>query len=149
MQILRLTNEHRQLTEPVWLARAEATHRELRPQLDSDYADQMQAIFADGGEMIVAVDGEDVLGVAVFRQYRDTFSGTKFYVDDLVTTSQRRSQGVGKLLLDWLQQEARQRGAANFMLDSGTQRIDAHRFYHREGLVIASFNFRKPLHPNS
>ncbi|GAB3243744.1 GNAT family N-acetyltransferase [Chitinimonas naiadis] len=149
MQILRLTNEHLQLTEPVWLARAEATHRELRPQLGTDYAGQMQAIFADGGEMIVAIDGEDVLGVAVFRQYRDTFSGTKFYVDDLVTTSQRRSQGVGKLLLDWLQQEARQRGATNFMLDSGTQRIDAHRFYHREGLVIASFNFRKPLHPNS
>lgn len=149
MQTLRLTNEQRQLIEPAWLARAEAVHRELRPQLASDYVAQMQGIFADGGEMVIAIDGEHVLGVAVFRQYRDTFSGTKFYVDDLVTTSQRRSQGVGKLLLDWLQQEARRRGATNFMLDSGTQRIDAHRFYHREGLVIASFNFRKPLQANS
>ncbi|WP_269533013.1 GNAT family N-acetyltransferase [Chitinimonas sp. BJYL2] len=143
--ILRITNEQRHLIDPAWLARAEAVHRELRPQLDADYSGQMQGIFDDGGEMVVAVDGENVLGVAVYRVYRDTFSGTKCYVDDLVTTSSQRSQGVGKLLLDWLQQEATRRGAVNFMLDSGTHRVDAHRFYHREGLVIASFNFRKPL----
>lgn len=145
MHLLRLTNPARELIEPDWLKRAEAIHRELRPQLAADYTAQMLGIFADGGEMLIAHDGSAVLGLAVFRHYRDTFSGTKFYVDDLVTTSLRRSQGVGKLLLDWLQQEAIRCGADNFMLDSGSQRIDAHRFYHREGLTIASFNFKKSL----
>ncbi len=129
----------------LWLARAEAVHRELRPHLQADYIAQMAGIFEDGGEMVVAADGEDVLGVAVYRLFRDTFSGTKCYVDDLVTTSQRRSQGVGKLLLDWLTHEATQRGAQNLILDSGTQRTQAHRFYFREGLVVECFNFRKPL----
>ncbi|WP_374535872.1 GNAT family N-acetyltransferase [Chitinimonas taiwanensis] len=145
MHLLRLNNAARELIEPDWLLRAEAIHRELRPQLAMDYPAQMRGIFADGGQMVIAHNGEAVLGLAVFRHYRDTFSGTKFYVDDLVTTSQQRSQGVGKCLLDWLQQEALRCGATNFMLDSGTQRIDAHRFYHREGLTIASFNFKKPL----
>jgi GNAT superfamily N-acetyltransferase len=143
--VIRITNEQRQLIEPAWLARAEAAHRELRPQLQADYAAQMAGIFADGGEMVIAADGEDVLGVAVYRLYRDTFSGLKCYVDDLVTTSTRRSQGVGKLLLDWLQTEAARRGAKHFILDSGTQRTQAHRFYFREGLVVECFNFRKSL----
>ncbi|MBV8466294.1 MAG: GNAT family N-acetyltransferase [Burkholderiales bacterium] len=142
MNIIRITSDQRDIVEPTWLARAEAVHRELRPHLSSDYAEQMAGIFADGGEMIVAVDGEEVRGVAVYRVFRDTFSGRKLYVDDLVTTSARRSQGVGKLLLDWLKQEASRRQAANLMLDSGTQRTEAHRFYFREGLVIPSFNFR-------
>lgn len=145
MNVIRITDAHRQLIEPAWLARAESVHRELRPQLEADYAAQMAGIFADGGEMAIAVDGEDVLGVAVYRLYRHTFSGTMCYVDDLVTTSQRRSQGVGKLLLDWISHEATQRGAKNLLLDSGTQRTQAHRFYFREGLVIECFNFRKPL----
>ncbi|MDN3575274.1 GNAT family N-acetyltransferase [Chitinimonas viridis] len=145
MRALRLTDDNRQLIEPAWLARAEAVHRELRPQLAADYAAQMAGIFADGGEMVVAIEGETVVGVAVYRCYRDTFSGTKFYVDDLVTTEAQRSRGAGKLLLDWLQQDACRRGASNFILDSGTQRERAHRFYFREGLGIACFNFRKPL----
>lgn len=143
--IVRITDTERQVIAPDWLARAETVHRELRPQLAADYASQMRGIFADGGEMIVAADGETVPGVAVYRCLRDTFSGKRFYVDDLVTTSALRSQGVGKLMLDWLQAEARHRAAKVFMLDSGTQRTAAHRFYFREGMVIASFNFTKTL----
>jgi GNAT superfamily N-acetyltransferase len=128
-----------------WLLRAEAIHRELRPTLQADYPAQMEGIFEDGGKMTIATDGEDVLAVAVYRIYRDTFSGTKCYVDDLVCTSTRRSQGVGKALLDWLQTEARRCGARNLILDSGTQRTQAHRFYFREGLVVECFNFRISL----
>lgn len=145
LQIIRLSDDQGQAIHAEWLARAEAVHRELRPQIQPDYAGQLAGIFADGGRLVVAADGEDVLGVALYRCYRDTFSGTKFYVDDLVTTSSRRSRGVGRTLLDWLQQEARRLGASNFILDSGTQRTDAHRFYFREGLVVECFNFRKSL----
>ncbi|QDQ27772.1 GNAT family N-acetyltransferase [Chitinimonas arctica] len=145
MHILHL-NAHREIVEPVWLARAETIHRQLRPQM-GDYASTMAGIVADGGEMMVAVEGEAVLGLAVFRTHRNTFAGRTFYVDDLVTDATRRSQGVGRLMLNWLQEEARQRGATRFMLDSGTQRTEAHRFYFREGMVIGCFNFEKSLDP--
>ncbi|MGQ5523061.1 GNAT family N-acetyltransferase [Chitinimonas sp. PSY-7] len=144
-QIIAITNDQHEIIEPVWLARAENVHRELRPQLDANYAAQMAAIFADGAGMIVAVEEETVVGVAVFRQYRNTSCGNQFYIDDLVTTSQRRSQGVGKLLLDWLKQKAGDGGAKVFKLDSGTQRQQAHKFYFREGLVISCFNFTQSL----
>jgi GNAT superfamily N-acetyltransferase len=135
----------RAVTEPCWLARAETVHRALRPDLPADYAGTMQGIVADGGEIAVAAAGDEVLGVTVFRAYRNTSCGVYFYVDDLVTAPAARSLGVGKRLLDWLADEAKARGAARLRLDSGTHRIDAHRFYHREGMHIACFHFSRDL----
>lgn len=135
----------RTMLEPHWLARAEAVHRELRPDLPADYAATMQAVVEDGGEIVVAIRGDAVLGVAVFRCYRNTASGVHCYVDDLVTLAKERSRGVGRALLDWLALEARSRGATRLQLDSGTHRIDAHRFYHRERMHIAGFHFSRDL----
>jgi GNAT superfamily N-acetyltransferase len=105
----------------------------------------MQRIFETGGEMCVAVDDGEVVGVAVFRSFENTHHGKRFYVDDLVTDEGRRSHGVGHALLEFLQGLARSRGGTSIDLDSGTQRTGAHRFYFREGFVIPSFVFRKDL----
>jgi hypothetical protein len=40
---------------------------------------------------------------------------------------------------------ARSAGCAKLNLDSGTQRQQAHKFYFREGMVVTSFHFAKPL----
>lgn len=135
------------LCEPAWLAAAEPVHRQLRPQLPADYADHMARVFADGGEMVVAVSGDSrqVRGLALFRLFADTACGLRCYVDDLVTHEAYRSQGVGRALLGWLQVQAHARGARRLSLESGTQRQAAHRFYFREGFVIASFSFTKSL----
>lgn len=145
MQILEINDAAGELAEPLWLARAETVHRELRPQIPSPYAAAMAAIFRDGGRLCVAVDGEAVLGVALYRVYADTFNGKKCYVDDLVTTEGRRSAGVGHALIEHLAARARACGCGNLVLDSGTQRTQAHKFYFREGFVIPSFNFKKAL----
>ncbi|MDO6385722.1 GNAT family N-acetyltransferase [Uliginosibacterium sp. 31-12] len=131
------------MTEPIWLARAESIHRQLRPALPADYAAKMRRVFAGGARMTLATRGEAVCGLAVWRWHENTFDGIKFYIDDLVTDAALRSQGVGKSLIAQLEMEAQQRGAEALVLDSGTQRQQAHRFYFREGFVITSFNFKK------
>lgn len=128
----------------VWLQRAERIHRQLRPHLPADYAGKMRRVLADA-RMALAVEGEAVLGLAVYRSHENTFDGVKFYVDDLVTDESRRSQGVGKRLIAHLEERARKAGANGMVLDSGTHRTQAHRFYFREGFVITSFNFKKTL----
>ena len=143
LRIISVTDERRELAQPGWLARAEGVHRQLRPQLPGDYVAKMRRVFSQGGEMCVAAIGEEVAGLAVFRVFENTHVGSRFYVDDLVTDDKRRSTGVGKALVDWLQAEARRRGCPGLDLESGTHRTAAHRFYFREGFVIPSFSFRK------
>lgn len=145
MEIHSVTDEDGGVSSPDWLARAEAVHRQLRPGLSEDYAVRMRKIFTQGGRMCVAVRGEQVLGLAVYRIYENTFDGRKFYVDDLVTDEAARSTGVGRMLLDDLKARARAGGCTFLTLDSGTQRHRAHAFYFREGMSIAAFAFRMRL----
>lgn len=49
-------------------------------------------------------------------------------------TSSRRSEGVGRLLVDAATEWARERGCTHLELASGAGRVDAHRFYRREGM---------------
>jgi GNAT superfamily N-acetyltransferase len=145
MDIIAITDSQGNIVAADWLLRAEATHRELRPQLPAGYADRMQQVFAGGAEMAVAVRDGQVLGVAVFRVLENTYSGRELYCDDLVTQAAARSGGVGRALLGHLEGEARARGCDSLTLDSGTQRQQAHKFYFREGMTIPSFHFAKPL----
>jgi len=145
MNIVSVTDPSGKIVEPQWLKRAEAVHRQLRTALPADYEAKMKRVFAGGARMCVAAEGESVRGVAVYRIVENTFEGLHLYVDDLVTDETRRSTGVGRALMDHMQGLARAAGCEAYTLDSGTQRQQAHKFYFREGMVVTSFHFRKPL----
>jgi GNAT superfamily N-acetyltransferase len=120
--------------------------QELRPHLTPE---SFAAVYEQGhpqGLRFTAayVDGRCV-GVAGWRIVATTAALLKLYVDDLVTTTDARSQGVGHTLLHALFDKARQAGCHALDLDSGVHRPDAHRFYMREGLTITSFHFGRPL----
>lgn len=145
MEIVEVTSASGELLRPDVLAAAERVHRQLRPQLEADYAAHLGRIFGGGGRMLAVVEAGAVLGLAVYRVYENITDGRRLYVDDLVTDEARRSGGVGGALLDRLEREARRLECAMLVLDSGTQRTAAHRFYFRQGMVITSFNFKKRL----
>jgi len=145
MDILPVTDDRGVLLEPQWLARAEPVHRQLRDKLPADYRGRLTEIFATGGRLVLTVEGDRVLGLALWRVVDNTYEGRRLYVDDLVTDAACRSRGVGHGLLAWLEMTAGRLGCAVLALDSGVQRGDAHRFYFREGFFIPSFSFRKKL----
>ena len=142
-RVVQITGSGREVLEPQWLSRAEQVHRQLRPQLPADYLEKMRQVFHDGGEMCVAVLGQRVIGVAVFREFENTHVGRRFYIDDLVTDESERSTGAGRTLIAYLEKAARDRGCPGVDLESGTHRNRAHRFYFREGFFITAFSFRK------
>ena len=144
-EVVEVTGASGEVAAPEWLVRAERVHRQLRPALPPDYAGRLRQVFANGGRMAVAVEGDEVRGVALWRLIENTYEGRRLYVDDLVTDEARRSQGVGKNLFDWLQAKASQLGCDVIALDSGVQRAGAHKFYFREGMFVPSFCFRKVI----
>ena len=145
IRIVDINDANGSVAEPAWLAAAESVHRQLRPHLPQDYAGKMHRVFADGARMCVAVRGDRVVGVAVHRVHENTVDGVQMYVDYLVSDEAQLSQGIGNALMEHLQHLARAAGCAKFNLDSGTQRQQAHKFYFREGMVVTSFHFAKPL----
>ena len=145
MEVIEITDARGAIATDPWLERAEAVHRQLRTALPADYRAKMQRVFAGGGRMIVAAEGDAVRGLAVWRVHENTAIGVHLYVDDLVTDAAQRSRGVGHVLMQWLEQRARELSCVALVLDSGTQRTRAHRFYFREGMVVVCFNFQKDL----
>ncbi len=145
MELVAVTDLAGAIVEPEWLRRAETVHRQLRPQLPADYVGRLGVVFANGGRMLVATEGDTVRGVALWRLIENTYEGRRLYVDDLVTDEHCRSQGVGNRLLGWLHAMAQARDCDILALDSGVQRQQAHKFYFREGLTISSFCFGKKV----
>ena len=145
MEVIEITDARGAIATDPWLERAEAVHRQLRTALPADYRAKMQRVFAGGGRMVVAAEADAVRGLAVWRVHENTAIGVHLYVDDLVTDAGQRSRGVGHVLMQWLEQRARALSCVALVLDSGTQRTQAHRFYFREGMVVVCFNFTKEL----
>ncbi len=144
-EIVDVTTPAGELVGHRWLLRSDRVHRQLRPQLDVDYVNQMLCIFADGGRMVVATDDDSVVGVAVYRIYQNTFEGRQLYVDDLVSDIDARSMGIGKALMNHMMRIAKAEACVAFNLDSGVQRAQAHKFYFREGMVVSAFHFAKAV----
>lgn len=120
--------------------------RELRPHLsEAAFLEQVQRQSERGYRLASATVDGAVVGVAGFRLSEALAWGRYLYVDDLVTSAEHRSRGIGKALLEWLRRYAREHDCIQLHLDSGTQRTDAHRFYKREGMELSSYHFQERL----
>ncbi len=120
--------------------------QELRPDLTAAQLAEVQARgHAQGLRFTAAFHDGTCRGVIGWRVLHKTFGLRELYVDDLVTTSGARSGGVGKALLDHAAEQGHTAGCTQLALDSGVQRFDAHRFYLRERMRIASHHFTRAL----
>ena len=131
--------------------RAAVALLELRPRLESveRITSQIDAQRAAGYRIVASFeDGdEDAAAVAGFRVTDNLAWGRFAYVDDLVTRTALRGRGHADAVMAWVEREARRQGCGELHLDSGVgpDRADAHRFYFRHGMRIASYHFARPL----
>lgn len=114
------------------------------PMWDPEAAAQRlaDAIDGDSANVFVADDGGAITGfVTVYDEFDSVRFGHRAWVEDLAVDPERRSQGVGKALLDAAKDWGRERGASHLELDSALTRPDAHRFYEREQPSWTSMSF--------
>jgi GNAT superfamily N-acetyltransferase len=117
--------------------------RELRPHLsEREFLARVELQSAAGYALAAAWRDARPVAVAGYRVVENLASGRILYVDDLVTLASERSKGHGAALLGWLKEKARALGCAQLQLDSGVQRLDAHRFYEREGMTRSGYYFQ-------
>ena len=123
--------------------------RELRPHIkEEQFLSRVRSQENTGYRLAYAQDNNIVVAVAGFRVGENLAWGHFLYIDDLVTLPAYRSKGYGTKMLAWLRKQAAKDGCKQMHLDSGVQRKDAHRFYEREGMSLASFHFSENIAPN-
>lgn len=117
--------------------------RHLRPHLDAaEFLSRIRLQETEGYRLVALWQDGHPLAVAGYRVQTNLYAGRQLYVDDLVTVPEARSCGLGAALLAWLRSTAKSENCAQLHLDSGLQRVDAHRFYAQQGMQPVGYHFR-------
>ena len=123
--------------------------RALRPHIgEEQFLSQFRTPDSTGYRLAFLQAAEGIVSVAGFHLSENLAWGRFLYVDDLVTLPDYRSKSYGSELLTWLKEYAIKAGCLQLHLDSGVQRKEAHRFYEREGMTLASFHFVENITPD-
>jgi len=98
-------------------------------------------------KLIVAKEKEQIIGVAQidFITYLTYQGGTRAQIEGVRVHKNYRSQGVGKLLFEYLINLAKERGCHMVQLTTNKERPDAFRFYENFGFVNSHDGFKRVL----
>ena len=111
------------------------------------YWDAVEETRRRRGDVLVAIRENEVVGVCqvmVFPHFQHT-GGWCCELESVHVRADRRSQGVGAQLLEAAEALARREGCYRIQLTSRNVRVDAHRFYERQGYEPTSQGFKKLL----
>ena len=75
----------------------------------------------------------DLLGYVHAEVYESLYSKAGFNILALAVLPQRQEKGIGKALLEGLEQETKRRGYEFIRLNSADHRLGAHAFYEKVG----------------
>jgi GNAT superfamily N-acetyltransferase len=113
--------------------------REL-PAVDDAYERAFAAIDADPRNvLIVAQDGDEVVACmqVIYIPGIGRHGTERSQIESVRVYSRRRGKGVGRQLMAWAIEQARERGCGMMQLSSDKSRVDAHRFYASLGFAAS------------
>jgi GNAT superfamily N-acetyltransferase len=117
------------------------------PSRLAPYAAALREIHRAGGEVLVAVVGEQVVGVCqlLVLQHLQARGGRCAELESVHVHPDYRGTGVGTALVRHAVERARALGCYRVQLTSDGGRPDAHRFYERQGFTPSHVGFKLPL----
>ena len=141
-----MTTVRELLTDADFEAAFDVMH-ELRTHLDrSKYLELLAEMRPRGYRLIAAEDGGKIVALAGISQGVNFYYGHYVWVYDLITAETDRSKGHGLVLLQHVEQLARDSGCETLALSSAFHRLDAHRFYEdKADMEKRGFDFVKEL----
>ncbi|MGY1844163.1 N-acetyltransferase family protein [Modestobacter sp. SYSU DS0875] len=116
--------------------------------LVADYLRAFAAISDDARTRLVVadVDGEVVGTLQVtFLPHLVRRGGQRAQIEAVRVAAAHRGNGVGRRLVDWAVDRARERGCTLVQLTTDAARADAHRFYESLGFTASHVGMKLPL----
>ena len=99
-------------------------------------ASQLARLSQDSHHFLLGYEDDashELLGYVHAEVYESLYSKAGFNILALAVLPQAQGQGIGKSLLQGLEQEAKRRGYEFIRLNSADHRLDAHAFYEKVG----------------
>lgn len=139
-RILELTNQNQFLE-------AFPILNQLRTDLtEVSYLELLTQMKQNGYKLFALYREQSIIVVAGISLQVNFYNKKYVFVYDLITDAAHRSQGYVYRLLSYIDEWAKSNGAQFVALESGIQRIDAHRFYEEKlNYDKWCYSFRKLL----
>ena len=86
-------------------------------------------------ELLVAEQGKEIIGVAIFYEKYSTWKGRCTYLEDLIVTESKRGVGAGKALFEGVIKHAKESNSGRMewqVLDWNKPAIDFYKSYNAE-----------------
>lgn len=130
-------------------------YKALKPLLDElgylstedEVKERLSKIVPDKNfKALLAEDQGKVVGfIGLSKSYTYERNGCYVRILALVVAGEYRSRGIGTQLVAAAEEWARQNGASLIALNSGLQRVEAHKFYENKGFRKKWYGFIKEL----
>jgi GNAT superfamily N-acetyltransferase len=119
--------------------------KELRPNLSMEnyLFIYEQSHKNDGYELIAIEENEIVIAVMGYRILYDFVRGKHIYIDDLISTEQARSRGLGVELLLYAENVAKELNCNGLRLCTGLDNERGMKFYERNGWIQRAIAYTK------
>ncbi|KAA0766084.1 GNAT family N-acetyltransferase [Bacillus sp. SH5-2] len=121
--------------------------QQLRTQLSKEEASFLFREMKEEKYKLFSLRNEEdeVVSLAGVTICTNFYNKKHVFVYDLVTAEAHRSKGYGNVLLSYIENWGKEYGCESIALTSAFPRLDAHRFYEREGYDKVSYSFHKNL----
>ena len=116
--------------------------QDLYPSLTlSEYSSELDLMLPHNYGQVGVFEGDFCLGLSGFWIGTKLWCGKYLELDNIVVSKTQRSQGIGKLMFDFLHKKALENDCTMLSLDSYTTNFKAHKFFYNEGFAPKGFHF--------
>jgi ribosomal protein S18 acetylase RimI-like enzyme len=109
------------------------------------YEDLLAAMIPHNYKQIIVVENGITIGLAGFWIGTKLWSGKYLEMDNVVVHEDFRSNGIGSIMTNYLNQKAIDEDCKMIVLDAFSTNFGAHKFYMNHGFVPKGFHFIKFL----
>ena len=123
---------------------------ELYPNLTLDeYSVELDEMLPHRYGQVAVFDEDECIAISGFWIGNKLWVGKYLELDNIIVREKYRSQGVGKLMFDFLEKKAKEQQCNMLSLDSYTNNFSAHKFFYNEGFAPRGFHFIKLLNKDA
>ena len=123
---------------------------ELYPNLTLDeYSVELDEMLPHRYGQVAVFDENECIAISGFWIGNKLWVGKYLELDNIIVREKYRSQGVGKLMFDFLEKKAKEQQCNMLSLDPYTNNFSAHKFFYNEGYAPRGFHFIKLLNKDA